>query len=703
MLPKFSCRKLLFQFHRYLRFVFFVYCLSVITLGTKVVSFALSNARSLNSAAKRNSFVDSLVLKSFLNNNHTRAHDVMEASAGIHVWRQTMLRGRLPVREDFDCPWPSEPLLSSLSKAMASLQLPRFVRMHPNVIDAVLIAVFRTAIEFQEQREIIFAEENDESHGFKNLETDRDISVINEQTETIATELINRAAEDISMEFIGQFEMVMAGVNSLDRLFGPEHDLLQFDNDIEGFGLQDGIWKHSGWEMLPPLQRELQSMRELRNLVKDIGRRPTVEKKKGRLQKFEPRNQDSKGSMGAEFDPYSLASVNDLTFSDNLAQMLSSEAVLLRGSPIFRRLFMAKKIESKLLSYQLSDWRDTLSVPMKKPKHFPRLPSGLGGPIIVCLDTSWSMSGRRETLSKAVVMACVSSAHKQGRDCQVVSFSNEKGVMDSGKINADSSGVTYLLEFLSNSFGGGTDVTGALKYAISSLGENMSAADIMLVTDGEIPDPPVSEEIMANLDSLKIQTGMQIHGLLVGKRQSKPLSSLCSYVYDFLIDYENSSLVSHPVSPSIVSNSLLLASRPFKRKNRSRTSRNVGNYGWRSSEHRPQNFFSSYLLCAKRIYEDERDESLVVTDAGDYIRDAEQATEIVLHAVANINKESIWQTSTLDDEKNVKDSCWCYRNYLRLAVEQVSENLVERGGEARLLVLAVLAEEHILFLGKCEQ
>eukprot|EP00546_Thalassionema_frauenfeldii_P006353 CAMPEP_0178925874 /NCGR_PEP_ID=MMETSP0786-20121207/18180_1 /TAXON_ID=186022 /ORGANISM="Thalassionema frauenfeldii, Strain CCMP 1798" /LENGTH=159 /DNA_ID=CAMNT_0020600855 /DNA_START=357 /DNA_END=832 /DNA_ORIENTATION=- len=159
---------------------------------------------------------------------------------------------------------------------MASLQLPRFVRMHPNVIDAVLIAVFRTAIEFQEQREIIFAEENDESHGFKNLETDRDISVINEQTETIATELINRAAEDISMEFIGQFEMVMAGVNSLDRLFGPEHDLLQFDNDIEGFGLQDGIWKHSGWEMLPPLQRELQSMRELRNLVKDIGRRPTV-------------------------------------------------------------------------------------------------------------------------------------------------------------------------------------------------------------------------------------------------------------------------------------------------------------------------------------------------------------------------------------------------------------------------------------------
>jgi uncharacterized protein with von Willebrand factor type A (vWA) domain len=62
------------------------------------------------------------------------------------------------------------------------------------------------------------------------------------------------------------------------------------------------------------------------------------------------------------------------------------------------------------------------------------------------------MSGARETLSKAVVLACVSAAHEQHRKCQVVAFSNERGVMDGRELTADPEGIELIvgipIEFL---------------------------------------------------------------------------------------------------------------------------------------------------------------------------------------------------------------------------------------------------------------
>jgi hypothetical protein len=290
-------------------------------------------------------------------------------------------------------------------------------------------------------------------------------------------------AAEIASGFIDQFGGVIQGTTALDQIFGAGHGLLDAQKQDAGgdaFGLQDGIWEHTGWQALSASQRELASMTELREMMKVLGRRPTAEGSD--IRRFAPRDLDRVGGLGAQFDPLTRSSVNGLTLSNSLADMLPSEAVLLKGSPALRRLFMAKRVESKLLSYELSGWADVPSVPRLRPRYNSRLPSAPGGPIIVCLDTSWSMSGRRESLSKAVVLACVSAAHKQRRECQVVAFSNERGVMDCGQIVADANGVERLLEFLSNSFGGGTDVTGALKYVMANIGTDaMSAADLLLV------------------------------------------------------------------------------------------------------------------------------------------------------------------------------------------------------------------------------
>lgn len=48
--------------------------------------------------------------------------------------------------------WPAEPLLSRLTSALATLQLPRFVQRHPELADAVLRSLLRLVLEFEEKQ-----------------------------------------------------------------------------------------------------------------------------------------------------------------------------------------------------------------------------------------------------------------------------------------------------------------------------------------------------------------------------------------------------------------------------------------------------------------------------------------------------------------------------------------------------------------------
>ena len=708
------------------------------------------NSRTTETTTSSSISVDPLVMRILLQNNHTNTGSILDASAGIQVWRRVLLRGRLPVPVDFESdPWPLEPLFSALSKAVVGLQLPRFVMRHPETVTAVLLTMLRMTIDFRvQQQQLVDNKLVDDDEYIDESSYDRaQVNAANNSNSTLSKEELETLAQEIASGFIDEYGGVLDGVASLDQLFGANHGLLDVQGE-QAFGLQDGIWQHSGWQVLPPLQRQLQSMVELRDMIKALGRRPTADDSNNGLHRFPPRDLNQEGGMGAQFDPSTKTSVSGLTLSGSLSEMLPSEAVLLLGSsPVLRRLFLAKKVESKLLSYQLSGWADAPSLPRVNPRYRPRLPSGPGGPIVVCLDTSWSMSGTREVLSKAVVLACVSAAHKQRRECQVVAFSNERGVMDAGEISADPAGVQRLLEFLSNSFGGGTDVTGALKYAMTTLGSDaMSAADLLLVTDGEIPDPPVTEDMMQDLDRLKRRTGMQIHGLLVGKSESKPVSKLCTHVYDFLVGYDTLTGITSPTASRVISSAL--SACPTRSQALSPFSRGTRHYGWGTKHQRvsaPNSGFlpyrATFALHAKyssysdsdgqgnrrqksgksrfdddgdysgedsyRYSEEETDDdddedgssSRVSQPAGDYTSLVEEAIASVRRTVTATIQAEIWQSSMLDSEKNAEASCWRFRDDLDLAVGRIGENLVERDEEARLLVLSMIAGEHILFLG----
>jgi MoxR-like ATPase len=676
-------------------------------------------------SAENDSPINPLVMRILQETNHTNgsaySSNILEASSGVQAWRRVLLRGRLPILLDFGCnpTWPPEPLFSALSKTMTDLQLPRFVMRHPETVTAVLITMLRMAFLFESRKTVADDEETPDDDIEEDLDnvTDDEVTV----AATLSQDELDALALEIANDFVDEYSGVIQGVASLDQLFGPNHGLLDVQG-VDAFGLHDGVWQHSGWSVLPSLQRQLQSMVELHDMVQALGRRPTATDRNNALYRFSPREFNAEGAMGAQFDTTPRSSVSGLTLSGSLTEMLPSEAGLLLGnSPVLRRLFLAKKVESKLLSYQLSGWCDVPSLPKANPRYRPRLPSGPGGPIVVCLDTSWSMSGSRETLSKAVVLACVSAARKQRRSCQVVAFSNERGVMDAGEITPDPAGVRRLLEFLSNSFGGGTDVTGALKYAMTKLGSDaMSAADVLLVTDGEIPDPPVKEEMMQDLDRLKRRTGMQIHGLLVGKSESKPVSKLCTHTYDFLIGYDaNGNIASSKGvrSPALFASgqngALLFEPRarqygwgvkPLQGRGRIRYSFARSTVALQARSTRdPSQGTETYVESDGRRESEQDDDEDRGIDLSSGNSDFRSRVQGVLAAVQEQVNEAIqgdlWHSSLLYNEKTREESCWRHRDDVKLAVDSVGENLVEREEEARLLVLSVIAGEHILFLG----
>ena len=76
-----------------------------------------------------------------------------------------------------------------------------------------------------------------------------------------------------------------------------------------------------------------------------------------------------------------------------------------------RRLLLAKVAERNLATYELNGWADLPARPRRSRRRTlpPRVPTSAGGPVIVCLDTSWSMEGPRETLAKALVVEAVRS------------------------------------------------------------------------------------------------------------------------------------------------------------------------------------------------------------------------------------------------------------------------------------------------------
>ena len=196
-------------------------------------------------------------------------------------------------------------------------------------------------------------------------------------------------------------------------------------------------------------------------------------------------------------DVNSREEIVGLKFGRSIEDVIPSELATM-ADPALSSIFDQKFVEGSLLSFektgetsqkhneQVEEWREKV-VEDKR------------GPIIICVDTSGSMSGTPEAVAKAVALSLATKAHKEHRSCFLITFSADMEIFDFGVRR----GVADLFDFLKLSFHGGTDVGPALTKGVEMMcTPEYEKADLLVISDFVMSGLP--EEVANAIESRKM-------------------------------------------------------------------------------------------------------------------------------------------------------------------------------------------------------
>lgn len=198
--------------------------------------------------------------------------------------------------------------------------------------------------------------------------------------------------------------------------------------------------------------------------------------------------------------------IDGVTLGNNLSAMLPTEVALLadvKSEGVFYKRYATKQL-------QLLSGKTPMIAAKKKDTERKNEPRLTEGPIIVSLDTSGSMGGEKEKVSKALLIHLMEIAKRKRRKCLLITFS----------ISAKTLEVTHpkhwkkVASFLTEHFSGGTDGNQMLGYAIDALAEGaFEMADVLIVSDFEF-DPP-KDSLKKAIVKAQGQ-GTKFYGLRIG-------------------------------------------------------------------------------------------------------------------------------------------------------------------------------------------
>ena len=149
---------------------------------------------------------------------------------------------------------------------------------------------------------------------------------------------------------------------------------------------------------------------------------------------------------------------------------------------------------------------------------------------MVCLDTSGSMQGKRETLAKSALLAVAKLVDSTHRKCYVINFAEDIHCMLIKDLRTD---LPLLADFLNYRFDGGTDMAPALKEAIRMIQTNgWHRSDVVMISDFEMP--PVEDELMKQIVRLK-QRDTSFYALVFGTRPEMDYLTICDRTWEMEI------------------------------------------------------------------------------------------------------------------------------------------------------------------------
>jgi Mg-chelatase subunit ChlD len=197
-----------------------------------------------------------------------------------------------------------------------------------------------------------------------------------------------------------------------------------------------------------------------------------------------------------------------------------------------RRMFQARLAEQALLCYER---RQPLSEPLPRPSATPdtasrriEAPRPVAGPMIICIDTSSSMTGAPERVARAVVLEAMRTAIREGRSCFLIAFSGP-GEIREIELRGCVEGIDRLARFLSGSFHGGTDFAQALERSLALVERGpWTRADLLLATDGEFG---VDGGILSRLQVAREEQGLRVQAVLIADRETIGLREVVDAVF----------------------------------------------------------------------------------------------------------------------------------------------------------------------------
>ncbi|HDR1938302.1 TPA: VWA domain-containing protein, partial [Pasteurella multocida] len=285
----------------------------------------------------------------------------------------------------------------------------------------------------------------------------------------------------------------------------------QLDQQLSPLGLDFGIWFDDSVGSLT-----LQSIKELTRWTNYFAQDKEAQKIADLLGKMRQIEQSSKIELVTQtigitvpvVDVNSKEEIIGLKLGKELEYVIPSELALM-ADPDTTILFDLKYLESKLVCFELQGTafqNEQIEITTEiETEEDEKL-----GPMILCIDTSSSMTGTPENLAKAMALYLGNKAKAENRKCFVINFSTS---IETFEISA-TRGIADLVSFLSKSFHGGTDAAPALRYALSLCqSENYEKADVLMISDFVMGTLP--ETLLSDIKSQR-EKGNRFHSLVIG-------------------------------------------------------------------------------------------------------------------------------------------------------------------------------------------
>ena len=293
--------------------------------------------------------------------------------------------------------------------------------------------------------------------------------------------------EKIEEERKALFKTLLEKISNFIKI---EKLLSPFINDLGRlWDLSIGQFNDYGFEILQTFASLLEKDEALQELASMLGRHSREE---ATIEKELREKIVVKNEWRAHPSPRGM--IEGITYSNDVSSILPSELALWKHrttKPLFKSKFMKKELLS--FKYKLKKKENIEKVEFEEVAIGKKEEEK--GPIIICVDTSGSMSGTPENIAKTIVFALAKIALKEKRRCYLISFSCNIETIELTDFKGGKS-IEKLVAFLRMSFNGGTDASPALQHSLKLLQEeDWNCADVLVVSDFVMNNlPPELEE-----------------------------------------------------------------------------------------------------------------------------------------------------------------------------------------------------------------